>query len=152
MKGAVGSPAPHHVEPKLFLLENGVLVLSSGRAGCYVWTLPLASLRPGMEGEALWTGFNLLAAHNTAVTAGNLPTSWSYPASCVESKGHSPPCSTYYTSMTVLPVSEAERAEAAASVVVAYDRTPNGWNPPVKGGQQPWGDLLFSLKLTVRAS
>ena len=66
MKGAAGSPDPHHVEPKLFLLDNGVLVLSSGRAGCYVWTLPVAQLLPGQEGAARWTGFNLLAAHNQA--------------------------------------------------------------------------------------
>ena len=46
MRGKGGGPIPHHVEPKLFLLPNDVLVLSSGREGCYLWTLPLAELTP----------------------------------------------------------------------------------------------------------
>jgi hypothetical protein len=46
MRGKGGGPTPHHVEPKLFLLPNDMLVLSAGRQGCYVWTLPLAELVP----------------------------------------------------------------------------------------------------------
>eukprot|EP01045_Picozoa_sp_COSAG04_P032736 COSAG04_NODE_6517_length_1310_cov_3.337737_2_plen_70_part_00 len=56
---------------------------------------------------------------------------------------------TYYTSMTPLPPSEDERASGSASVVVGYDRTPNGWDAPAAGKQ--W-DLLFSVRLTVTSS
>ena len=51
--------------------------------------------------------------------------------------------------MTPLPPSEDERASGSASVVVGYDRTPNGWGAPVAGEQ--W-DLLFSVRLTVTSS
>jgi hypothetical protein len=104
----------------------------------------------GKEGEAEWAAFNLLASHNAHATANALPQSWHYPIPCVEgSAATSPPCSTYYTSMTPLPPSEDERAVGAASVVVAYDRTPNGWGAPVAGKQ--W-DLLFSVQLTVTSN
>ena len=53
MRGKGSGPIPHHVEPKLFLLHNDVLVLSSGREGCYLWTLPLAELTPVRRNDSL---------------------------------------------------------------------------------------------------
>ena len=52
MRGKDDRPIPHHVEPKLFLLPNDVLVLSSGREGCYLWTLPLAELTPARRNDS----------------------------------------------------------------------------------------------------
>ena len=150
MKGEAGTAAgsPHHVAPKLFLLSNGVLILTSGREGAYAWTLPVSDLLPGKEGDALWTGLNLLGSHHTGVKANAKPMSCLFPANCVAGKLHSPgqPCSTYYTSVNVLPTSAEDEVRDAASIVVTYDNTPAGWNVPTLGKQ--WG-LIFSTRLTV---
>ena len=161
-----GLPPPHSVEPKLVRLDNGIVVLVSGRQGQWLWhtdetMLMGSSTRDGAPlsavlsararpwAAAMWDSFNLLEWHNSALAgsdAGLL-----FPSVCAKGLPSSPVCSTYYTSVTVLPSNAinlpSTRNGSACTVLVAYDRTPNGRDPPTPG--EPWGDVLFSVRLTL---
>ena len=128
MKGAPGSVDPHAVEPKLFVLPNGMLVLSSGRAGIYLWTLPASSLQPGKEGDAQWQSFNVLAHHNEH-------SPFKYPELCVNGTACNS-VSTCYTSLSVV---------GSDTVVLGYDMVAAGWDVPPAGKF----DRLFSVRVTV---
>lgn len=155
-------PPPHSVEPKLVRLDNGIVVLVSGRQGQWVWytdesalmgaaadagagNSPLSadlSAKTRPWASAIWDSFNLLEWHNSALAGSDL--GLLFPSVCVKGLPSAPVCSTYYTSVTVLPSTH----NGSASLLIAYDRTPNGRDPPTPDA--PWGDVVFSVQLTLR--
>jgi hypothetical protein len=109
MNGTAAGPGghPHNVEPKLIRLPAlGLLVLSSGRCGQYVWWANESDVSAGKPG-GLWHSIDLRAHHNSA-TVGR--PAWHFVGSCSES--------TAYTSVSVLgdPL-------RATDIVVVYDKT-----------------------------
>ena len=70
--------APHAVEPNIVLLENGVVALTSGRPGQFLWTVHVDDLVPGNESLAQWSVYNIFEAHNAAARAGLLPAAMVY--------------------------------------------------------------------------
>lgn len=120
---------PHGVEPKLLRLPNGLLVVSAGRYGIFLWVCS-----DGV-GDA-WTAFNVAAHHNAMVTDPALKYDQGF-VNATSDKGWS----TSYTSIAAVDDS---------SLVYCYDRLTNGWKPP----PGPWGtaNYLFCVHLTVSAS
>jgi hypothetical protein len=123
---------PHAVEPKLVRLAGvGALVLSSGRAGQYVWFADEEAIAPGggtvpIE-AAEWQSFDIQAHHDLAFNSSN-------PEYCFASG-----LSTGYSSLSALPDGQ---------LVVAYDRMPAGQphgSPPASPGK----DRIFSLRFNV---
>jgi hypothetical protein len=143
---------PHSVFPILLLLPTNVLALSSGRTGTLIWTLPVADLLPGKEASALWFGFSLLAHHNAAVTAGQLPSEWLYPANCANASHPEHTCppicdcfTTSYTSMALLPY---DAGSTSVSLLIAYDHTwvmGDPWAAPPIGKY----DTIFTTRVTI---
>tara|TARA_B110000208_G_scaffold179614_2_gene228584 strand:- start:5271 stop:6548 length:1278 start_codon:yes stop_codon:yes gene_type:complete len=131
--------APIGVEPKLERLNNGLLVVSAGRPGLYLWAAvdPTAQGVPGSSGAALtWQGFNIAAHHNAAVTDPSLKYSSDTPSSSE---------TTSYTGMVHILASES-------GVVVSYDRLANGWSPapyppPASGGKGL--SALFTVRVNI---
>ena len=98
---------PHNVEPKLVRLPAvGLVVLSSGRCGQYVWWAKESDLLAFKQGP-LWHSIDIRAHHNAA-----LPThsAWHFTGTCSES--------TAYTSVSIL--GDPSRA---TEIVVVYDKT-----------------------------
>ena len=137
--------APSGVEPKIERLPNGLLVVSSGRPGLYVWAAkdPTsagaagASVPPTVALPLAWHGFNLADHHNSAYNDSSLHFSSSTPGADE---------TTSYTGMVAVPGENA--------VLVSYDRLANGWDPA------PWppspltrgASALFTVKLTISAA
>jgi hypothetical protein len=107
--------APHAVEPNIIVLENGVVALTSGRPGQFLWTVHVDDLVPGNESLAEWGFFNIFEAHNAAAKAGLFPTAWVYPEACAN--GTAPCPSTSYASITAVPSPNS----SIATVVISYD-------------------------------
>ena len=121
---------PFSVEPQLVRLANGVLLLSGGRQGLFVWVCA--------DGEGKkWERINLAEHHNRHVQDKALH----YADAFCEAKGVDPPQSTSYTGMAAVGPNE---------VLLCYDRLGNGW----KGAPGPWGafDVVFCVRLTVMLS
>ncbi|MCC6695452.1 MAG: exo-alpha-sialidase [Candidatus Hydrogenedentes bacterium] len=115
------------VEPQLVRLESGVLVLSGGRPGLFVWVCS--------DGEGRkWQQFNLAEHHNRLVQDSTLH----YTEDFCAARGTDPPESTSYTGML---------ATGPEEVLICYDRVGNGWN----GAPGPRGptDAIFSVRLKV---
>lgn len=113
------------VEPQLARLANGLILLSGGRQGLFVWVCSDG------RGDA-WERFNLVQHHNRHLADKTLH----YADALSEGKGVDPPQTTSYTGMAVLGPDE---------VFIAYDRLGNGW----KGAPGPWGtfDAVFGVRL-----
>ena len=138
--------APIGVEPKLGRLNNGLLVVTAGRPGLYLWVAedPTARRRAGAGGAGsnltaplTWQGFNIAAHHNAAVTDPALRYSTDTPGSTE---------TTSYTGMVVTPDRNGN------AVVVSYDRLANGWSPapyppPPRGGHGV--SALFTVRITI---
>jgi hypothetical protein len=115
------------VEPQLVRLANGVILLSGGRPGLFVWICT--------DGEGnKWERLNLAAHHNRHVKDQALR----YADAFCEAKGVNPPQSTSYTGMVAVGPDEG---------LIAYDRLGNGW----QGAPGPWGteDAIFCVRLKV---
>jgi len=117
------------VEPQLLRLGNGVLVLSGGRPGLYVWVCT------DERGEA-WQRFALAEHHNRLTRDKALR----YAEGFCNGEATDPPQSTSYTGLI---------AAGPDSVLVCYDRLANGW----QGAPGPWGteDAVFCVRLTIAA-
>ncbi len=121
-------PGVWSVEPQLARLENGLIVLSSGRPGLFLWVCS--------DGEENgWERFNLAAHHNAAFP----DRSQHYTdAFCQADPQVSPALSTSYTGILAMGPHE---------VFVCYDRLGNGWG----GAPGPWGgtDAIFCVRLQI---
>ena len=131
--------APIGVEPKLERLNNGLLVVSAGRPGLYLWVAvdPTSSGSAGNASAALtWEGFNLAAHHNAAVTDPSLRYSSDTPSGAE---------TTSYTGM------EHVVSADYCAVVVSYDRLANGWSPapypPAPGGKGL--SAIFTVQVNI---
>lgn len=114
------------VEPQLVCLENGVLLLSGGRTGLFLWVCP--------EGDGRrWHRLNLAEHHNAGVADQGMR----FPEAFCAAQGESG-LSTSYTGMAAIGPDE---------VLLSYDRLANGWH----GAPGPWGqhDAVFTMRLRV---
>jgi hypothetical protein len=113
------------VEPQLTCLETGLLLLSGGRLGLYLW---VCADRNGGK----WERVNLAEHHNALVSDASLR----YPDEHVQGKYAEPAQSTSYTGMALVGPDE---------VLVSYDRLGNGW----AGAPGPWGekDAIFCVRV-----
>lgn len=124
------------VKPRLRLTTRGVLVLTGGRPGIFLWA--------SADGGESWRMWNLAREHNTLINAGALAANYSYDAQVVNVSGPTTPRAkpepqtSSYTGL-------AEAADGA--VVVSYDRIANGW----KGPPGVWGDCdtLFTMRIRL---
>jgi hypothetical protein len=115
------------VEPQLVSLANGVLLLSGGRPGIFLWICT--------DGQGnKWERLNLAEHHNRHVNDRALK----YADAFREGKAVDPPQSTSYTGMVAVGPDEA---------LIVYDRLGNGW----QGSPGPWGanDVVFSIRVKV---
>jgi hypothetical protein len=116
------------VMPHLVALPSGLVLLSGGREGLFLW---VAADGEGRE----WRRTDLAAHHNACV-----PESMRFAAGYVGGQATvSPAPSTSYTGL--LPIGPDE-------VLVAYDRLANGW----KGAPGPYGehDMVFCARVRVQ--
>lgn len=122
---------PHNVEPKLVRLPLlGLLVLSSGRCGQYVWWANETDVMQGHRG-AIWQSVDIRTSHNAAVGAAH--SDWRFAGTCSES--------TAYTSVSVL----GDPARAT-EIVVVYDKTHIEVPKTLPKGAEV--NYLFSVRLT----
>jgi hypothetical protein len=131
---APGHPGghPHNVEPKMARLPAlGVIVLSSGRCGQYVWWANESDVIAGKQGP-LWRSIDIRAHHNAAI--GPHRSAWRFEGTCAES--------TAYTNLNVLG-SDPERA---TEVVVVYDKTHIEVPKTLPKGDEV--NYLFSVRLS----
>ena len=113
------------VEPQIVRLANGVMLLSGGRQGLFVWACT--------DGEGKkWDRFNLGEHHNKHVQDKALH----YTEAFCKGEGVDPAQSTSYTGMA---------AVGPDDVLVCYDRLANGW----KGAPGPYGpcDAVFCVRI-----
>jgi hypothetical protein len=113
------------VEPQLVRLGSGVILLSGGRPGLFVWACT--------DGEGRkWERVSLGEHHNKHVQDGALR----YSEAFCEGKGGGPALSTSYTGMAAVGPDE---------VLVCYDRLGNDW----KGAPGPNGewDVVFCVRI-----
>jgi len=122
-----GLPGTWSVEPQLVCLPGGVLLLSGGRTGLFLWVCA--------EGDGrLWQRLDLAAHHNATVADAALR----FPEAFCRATGEAQ-ASTSYTSMVRL---------ADDTVLLAYDRLANGW----AGAPGPLGehDAVFAVRIRAR--
>ncbi len=121
-------PAQYSVEPQLVCLEHGIVALTGGRPGIWLW------VAPDGRGEA-WHTVNLAAHHNATVADPALH----FHAECVAGQAEKGPAyTTSYTGTKVISPDE---------VLIAYDRLGNGWH----GAPGPWGkeDAVFVVRARI---
>jgi hypothetical protein len=126
--GAERLPGVWSVEPQLMRLENGLIVLTSGRPGLFLWVCP--------DGKGNhWERFNLAAHHNAAFLEASLHYSETF---CQADPQVNPAQSTSYTGLLAISPDD---------VLVCYDRLGNGW----VGAPGPWGetDAVFCVRLKL---
>jgi hypothetical protein len=117
------------VEPQVLHLENGLILLSGGRLGLFLWVCA--------DGEGkTWERINLAEHHNATVADSNVRFSDAF---CEAEASFDPYQSTSYTGMVAAGPDEA---------LICYDRLANGW----EGAPGPWGaeDAVFCIR--VRAT
>ena len=108
--------------PQILKLPNGLLVISSGRPGLYVWVADDPPTR--------WTSFNLAEHHNNAFPDASFHYSNSNPGGDE---------TTSYTGMALQGLGNN-------GVIVTYDYLANGWNPA------PWPrkkSAIFSVRIDI---
>ncbi len=116
------------VEPQLVRLRSGLILLSGGRLGLFLWACA--------DGEGRrWERVNLAAHHNALVPDASLHYSEAF---CEAKVPVEPAQSTSYTGMKALGVNEA---------LICYDRLGSGW----AGAPGPWGehDVVFCMRMRV---
>jgi hypothetical protein len=115
------------VEPRLTRLANGVILLSGGRPGLYVWICT-----DGLGNR--WQRFNLAEHHNKSIRDSLLR----YDEQFCKGGKPQPDQSTSYTDIASVGSNE---------VIVCYDRLANGSD----GAPGPWGqwDVVFCVRLRV---
>ena len=114
------------VEPRLERLDNGVMLLSGGRPGLFLWVCA--------DGEGKrWQPLNLAEHHNACLADPALKYSDAF---CEAREPVKPAQSTSYTGMCRIGADE---------VLICYDRLANGW----AGAPGPWGvrDVVFSVRV-----
>ncbi|MBI2192263.1 MAG: exo-alpha-sialidase [Planctomycetes bacterium] len=117
------------VEPQLVRLENGLILLTGGRPGLFLWVCG--------DGEGnTWQRVNLAEHHNAMVRD---PALRYDPAFCEASGKEKPALSTSYTGMKAVGPDEA---------LVSYDRLGNGWSP----APGPWGKESVVFTVRIRAT
>lgn len=115
------------VEPQLVCLNNGLLLLSGGRPGLFLWACA--------DGKGdRWVKLNLAEHHNALVRDAGLHYSAAF---CGAEEAVKPAQSTSYTCMKALGPDE---------VLISYDRLGNGWQP----APGPWGETSAVFALRVR--
>ena len=126
------------VKPQLLLTSKGVLLLTGGRPGIFMW----ASIDGGESWVKQW---NLAAVHNKLVNAGALSANYTYDEQVVNvtgpkhSRARPQPETSSYTGLT-------EAKDGA--VVVSYDRLANGWvGPPGVWGEC---DVPFTMRVVFK--
>jgi hypothetical protein len=125
---------PHNVEPKLVRLPAvGLVVLSSGRCGQYVWWAKESDVLAFKQGP-LWHSIDIRARHNAALPE---HPAWHFAGTCSES--------TAYTSVSVL--GDPSRA---TEIVVVYDKTHIEVPKTLPKGDEV--NYIFSVKLTFRSA
>jgi hypothetical protein len=114
------------VEPGLVRLENGIILLSGGRHGLFLWVCADGA------GEN-WERVNLAEHHNASFQDASLHYSEVF---CKAAERVQPDQSTAYTGIRALGPDEA---------LVCYDRLANGWS----GAPGPWGgfDTVFCVRI-----
>jgi len=123
-------PDVFSVEPQLVRLENGLILLSGGRPGLFLWVCA--------DGEGKrWERVNLAAHHNETVADAALHYADGL------AKGEDCPESgqtTSYTGMVAIGPNE---------VLISYDRLANAWH----GAPGPWGetDAVFCVRVKAQA-
>ena len=143
------------VAPKLLLLSNNVLALTTGRPGLMMWTISDASSAT-VAGESRWQGFNIAAAHNRWAGK-SVP---KFLSNCSHYGLHN--CSLpggsdvpgragvgSTTSYTGLVRGQRACADNTCTVLVSYDWLGNGWQPVPTDGP---GNLILVMQLTVSAN
>ena len=116
------------VEPGLLRLENGVILLSGGREGLFLWVCA-----DGAGGR--WERLNLAEHHNASIRDASLHYSDAF---CKAAERVKPDQSTSYTGIRAIGPDEA---------LVCYDRLANGWS----GAPGPWGDCDAVFSVRVKA-
>ena len=117
------------VEPQVVRLENGLILLSGGRPGLFLWVCA--------DGDGVaWERINLGEHHNALQLDIELHYSTAF---CEAKDSFDPYQSTSYTCM--VPVGPEE-------VLICYDRLANGWN----GAPGPWGEKDAVFCIRVKAS
>jgi len=135
-EGATWSPPERvegawSVEPRLVRLESGLILLSGGRPGLFLWVCA--------DGEGRrWERINLGSHHNALMPDASLHYSEQF---CAGKKVCEPPQSTSYTGMVRTGPDEA---------LVCYDRLGNGW----AGAPGPWGeqDVVFCVRVRAHVT
>jgi hypothetical protein len=120
------------VEPSLRRLNNGTLVISSGRPGIYLW------LSTDPRGES-WQQIDLVAHHNEWAPG---PEYTIVPErSRDRGKRHASDQTTAYTELVEV---EPNR------LLMVYDRTPFGWNPVPRGSDER--SRVFVLPMRIECT
>ncbi|MBI2298249.1 MAG: exo-alpha-sialidase [Armatimonadetes bacterium] len=122
-------PGVWSVEPQLVRLENGLILLSGGREGLFLWVCA--------DGEGKqWEPVNLAEHHNRTLAGTALHLDPDY----VSAKSNGDPAaSTSYTGMVQVGPNE---------VAVVYDRLANGWSgaPGPRGAE----DAVFCVRVSAK--
>jgi hypothetical protein len=130
---------PAGVEPKLLSLPNGLLVLSTGRPGIFVYVAE--DPPPEVSGVGRWQRFNIAAAHNALISDPTLAFSSIVTDDTIP--GHKINGTTSYTGMVAVP--------DANEVLVSYDRLGNGWGPLEEGEASAVMVMRLSVERRVKA-
>jgi hypothetical protein len=104
-------------------MSNGVLVLSTGRPGLFLW------FSTDVRGRD-WQAFDLQQHHN----------------SVLEKKYHNEPAGSTVTDQTTAYTAILE--VAPNRLMVAYDRTPFGWKPVPVGANE--SSQIFVMEMDVQ--
>ena len=118
---------PFSVKPQMLRLENGVLALSGGRSGTYLW------LSTDGHGDR-WQAVDLVAHHNTVMGS-------EHHIRLNAEHRHDPDQPEQTTSYTGMVEIEPNQ------VVVLYDRTPFGWKPVPK--DSPERSRVYALRIAI---
>ncbi|MBM3264685.1 MAG: exo-alpha-sialidase [candidate division Zixibacteria bacterium] len=116
------------VEPQIARLDNGLMVLSSGRPGLFLW---VCTDEVGNQ----WERINLAEHHNAHLADSSLHYNDAF---CAGEEVFRPYQSTSYTGMI---------RSGADQVLISYERTANGWD----GAPGPYGDTDAAFCIRVRA-
>ena len=140
---------PFGVEPKILKLSNGLLVISTGRQGQFLWVAD--------DPPEAWTSWNVAAHHNRNFVKGAPPGGeqiyqnltyfdWERRREDFPQSGRLPPHAwneagsgtTAYTGLVNLP--------GTNDVVVSYDKNGHAWAPYPGDGDK---SAVFTVRVTI---
>eukprot|EP00040_Diaphanoeca_grandis_P002453 m.21716 g.21716 ORF g.21716 m.21716 type:complete len:356 (-) comp13512_c0_seq1:401-1468(-) len=124
-------PLAWSVKPRLRLLSNGIVILTGGRPGIFLWV--------SNDVGATWQRFSITEKHNALVADPSLK----YDDEVTKADGPhvpraNPPETSSYTGVAI---------SSDGALIISYDRLANGWSgPPGK-----WGncDALFVMRVHI---